>query len=253
MAAVADAAAHVPLQRDGDPLRRDAPVEQRLDGEPHHDLGAAHERCRRRGVEASPRHQLRHHARPCRATWCRRRRRSRRRTRRRSSCRARRERGDRRGCVRRRAVRARRSPPSARATCRRTAPQRREPDPTGDDDHVRARGLGDRPAGAERPAHAEDVTGLGGAERARDRTDAPHRQHERRDAADRSADRDRHLADAEDVDHHELPGCDRGLFARRSARASASRCRRSPGLARERRRASEPSLRRRARTQAPSP
>ena len=56
----------------------------------------------------------------------------------------------------------------------------------------------------------------------RDRTDVAHGEDDRAAVVGRAADRDRHLADAEGVDHHELPRSDRRA-ARRAARLERQR------------------------------
>ena len=110
--------------------------------------------------------------------------------------------------------------------------QRREADPAGDDDDVAARGFCDRPR-AERPAHAEHAAGL--ASRRSRRVTAPTARivwTSSRRRAPGPADRDRHLADAEGVEHVELAGLE-GESARRrrgssvSVHVSAVSCRRS--------------------------
>ena len=53
MPAETDSALHVALHRDVNPLRRQAALEQSVDGEAHHDLGAADE-CRRQPGPAAP-------------------------------------------------------------------------------------------------------------------------------------------------------------------------------------------------------
>ena len=92
--------------------------------------------------------------------------------------------------------------------------QRRDADSAGDDDHITACGRVDRPRVAERPAEAERSTGLRRANRLRDRSDGAHGEHDRPRPARRAADRDRHLADAEDIDHHELSRRDHQALAR---------------------------------------
>ena len=104
--------------------------------------------------------------------------------------------------------------------------ERRQADAAADDDEVvAARGV-DRPAVPERPAHADDVARRAGAERLRHRADRADRVHERRARLRHvAARRDRHLADAEGVEHGELARPDRIDRTRRPARARASSCR----------------------------
>ncbi len=114
VAAMAEAATHVPLQRQVDPPGRDAAFEERFQGEAHHDLRPADERDRRGRIEAGGRNELRYdsdlpgpaglcgvdgHVDRCELG---------------ASARARGRRGDLRVCGRRRGGRSRRSPSAAR-------------------------------------------------------------------------------------------------------------------------------------------
>ena len=86
--------------------------------------------------------------------------------------------------------------------------------------------VGERPGGAERPAHAHASPGPTRAQRRRRRPDRADRVHVRQ----RRSTRDRHLAGPERVEHRELAGREAGQpSAPRPARARASRCRRSRG------------------------
>ena len=105
--------------------------------------------------------------------------------------------------------------------------ERRQADAAGDDDHVRAALLGDRPGRAERAAQAEHAARLGRADRLGHGADGADRLHDAALADPAAADGDRHLADPERVEHHELPGPDDRRLAASRARASASTCRRS--------------------------
>ena len=148
----------------------------------------------------------------------------------------------------RRASAPRRAPPSCpyagspRERVQDDRPEWREADPAGDDDHVGPRRVVDRPRRAERPTQAEH----GSRPRSRRSLPSPRPRlapSARSGLAVAAADRDRHLADAEDVDHHELARLDRRCIARRRARGSASRCRRSRASARARRTSAGPSAR----------
>ena len=220
MAAETDAAAHVALEREEDPLVRHAALPQRLDGEVDHHLGPADEGGHGVGPELG-----------------------------RSSSfgttptlpfqrRVGRVDGDLHGELvapvrelvgveqvarRARAVEhghgAEAAPPRERVEDDRA--QRREPDAAGDDDDVPALRRLDRPAVAERAAQAEHGAGLRGADRVRHRADVAHREDDGSPGCSgRAADRDRHLPHAERVHHHELARLDREA-ARRRARASS--------------------------------
>ena len=64
----------------------------------------------------------------------------------------------------------------------------------------------DGPADAERAPHADDRARLEPAQRPGGRADGADRVAQRPVAARAAADRDRHLADPERVEHRELPG-----------------------------------------------
>ena len=196
---------HVPFGRQEDPFIRHASPHQRPDREPHHDLGPDHERGRGRRVERRRADEVGHHpdvAAPVTGG---------------------RVHGDLdvqvepaapggqlfrvqqvgRGA---RAV-EQHDPPVAvpvREQVVEGGPHRRHPDAAGHDHHIAALGLGHRPVRPVGPAYADLLARLPRAQRVRDRAHVADRVPDRAGRFGIAADRDRHLADPEGVQHVEL-------------------------------------------------
>ena len=88
-------------------------------------------------------------------------------------------------------------------------PQRREADPAGDHHHVVTASVGHVPSTSESPADTEHVAWGDRAQRPRDATDVADGVDEAAGLGRVAADGDRHLADAEGLQHRELPGVER--------------------------------------------
>src|SRR6516165_5612479 len=206
MPAQPDSAFHVTLHRDKDPFHSQPALTQRIDGEPHHDLRPAHHCHGMVRIDRRARDQRWYNADVAPPIGC--------------------------GMVDRdRNVEIETPPPrfefSPVEDVSRTPravehndpfvtlamgeqvidhrAQRCEAEPTRYDDDVAAFALGDGPARAVWSAHTNDLITAQPGDRATDGADRPHRMHNPVVSGRISADTDCHFAQAEDVQHVELP------------------------------------------------